>query len=177
MPVIDYPLWKDIGEKLVEKYKKRYLTPEEYGFENLIEAFTIPPDIDEVFGTKVCNILIVSLPVGWRQDVADGWVEEWPPAGWDELVDRHKEVYSKFKEYNTFVWVDRYIETLISAAATNGESMFPEMMAAVSGHMQDVCSELAEFGWHWMGEIESAVEENYFFETIDAFYFPNRDQS
>lgn len=172
MPVIEYPIWDDIGAQLKEKYKKRYVTPEPYLFPNPLEAFVVLPVVeDKFFGAKACNIFIVADPIGWVDNFTDGWEEQWPPPGWNDSVARHKETYSKFTEYNTFVWVDRYIETLIEEAKTHDEDTeFPEMMEATSGRMQDLCNELAEYGWHWMGEIDSAVEQNFFHDTINNFF-------
>lgn len=167
MADIAYPLWEDNGDALVEHYDPKYVTPERYQAVP-IKAVVVLPEVEQFFGTRVCNILIIAQPVGWVQNGDGEWVEQWPPEGFVEAVARHIETYGKFTEYNTFVWIDRYAETLIVAATP--DSRVPEMMAATSGRFEDVCDELADYGFHFMGEISSAVGPEFFYSTIDEFF-------
>lgn len=162
-------MWKDIGDGLKNHYKKRYFTPERYITDNPMEALTVLPSTPDFFGTKVCIVWIVAQPIGWYNPGGGGWVNNWPPAGWQEALDRHKEAYEKFTQYDLFIWVDRYFETLINAA--NDHSLITNMMSDTQDEIEDMClHEMKDYGFHYMGPITSAVEENYFHDTIDEFF-------
>lgn len=168
MALIPYTLWKDIGDTLANvKYKSRYITPEQYIAENPFEAFSVPPGIENFFGTKVLNIFIVAQPIGWIPS-GSTWVESWPPAGWNDCKDRHIELYSRFTQYKTLVYTDFNIVNKVMTA--NPSSMMQTMMEATEGKMQDVCSELADYGWEFKERITAAVEANYFDSVIRDFY-------
>jgi hypothetical protein len=164
----DYPIWKDIGVKLRDvDYPKRYVTPENYKKANPLENLVVPPDIEKFFGTKTCNLFIASRPYGWSKG-SGNWTESWPPEGFDESVARHKQTYKQFARYETHIWTDFYLVSIVEGF--NPDTRLREMMEAVEGHLEAVCTELADYGFTYEGRIEDAIESNFFASIIDAFW-------
>lgn len=164
--IIDYQLWDEVGKELQDnKYKKRYLTPEQYDkLPNPLENLVVPVGIDSFFGTKVCNIFIVAIPFGWKSSTE----EEWPPPGYEDAKQRHKDTYDKFAKYETHVYMDFNIVKKIMAEEP--ESKFEEMMQTTKAHMQSMCADLSEYGFKMEGDITGDVTASHFYEVIDAFY-------
>ena len=173
---MDYTLWEEVGDQLVENYDRQYITPEEYlEPNNPISAFVVTPTIDEFFGTKVLNFCIVNHPFGWRKN-GDGELEDhWDDdiqSQVDDAIAKHKDSYNGFAQYKTIVYIDMYYAT--KQEEQDPESRAREMLTAVGGHMQDICNELADYGWEYGGTIDSAPEWTFFQPRIDEFYGINQ---
>lgn len=167
--MIDYPIWKDIGEVLeTSTYPKRYITPEQYVSVNPLESLTVIPGLSGFFGTKPLNLFIVSIPFGWEQDEDGTWQDHWPPPDLDNAKARHIEDYKNFSSYKTIVFIDFNIVNIIMAE--NPDSRIEEMMNAVKGHMQDLCSELADYGFVMGEDITGTVDATFFQPYIDEFF-------
>lgn len=167
--MITYNHWPVVGESLkVGKYEKRYVTPEKYiAPANPIENLVVPPGIENFFGTKVLNILIVAVPYGWVK--AGGFWSEgtWPYPGLEDAKARHIATYSKFTKYETHVFMDFNIVNLIMAAQPG--SRFETMMDTVRGRMISICNDLTNYGWTMHPNITGPVEADFFYPIIDSF--------
>ncbi len=164
----DYDIWQKVGDQLAEfKWKKHYLQPEQYAKGNPMEVLTPPSYITTFFGTKVLNIFIVGIPYGWTQSGTD-WTEDWPPEGFDDLVTSHKLNYSQFTKYETHIYMDFNLVKKIMADSP--DSKFETMMTAVKGHMENLCNDLAEYGFKLEADITSEVDADFFKDIIEAFY-------
>lgn len=166
---IDYPLWDDLSANLHDnRYKEEFFTPEQYGTaKNPLESLVVPPEIDDFFATKVCNIFIVAIPFGWKQDGVE-WVEDWPPEGYNDSKARHIELYSQFAKYETHVYMDMNIVKKIMDA--NPDSKFKEMMDGTKIRMQAMCDELADYGFKMEADITTEVGPDHFGSVLDEFY-------
>jgi hypothetical protein len=162
--IITYTVWDDLGAELVSDYAPRYLTPEKIDGENPLDPFVAKDDLDHFFGTKVLNIFIVGKPYGWTFD-GSTWTDNWPPPGLSDAITKHIATYEKYTKYQTLVWIDFGIVDLIMES--NPSSRFEEMMVAVSGHMSDLCTTLADYGFIFMGDITSPPD---FTPYINEFY-------
>ena len=167
--MIEYKIWNEVGETLVEDLPRRYVTPEQFLDDSPMNALTVLPEIEEFFGTKPLNLFIVAKPYGWSKE-GDTWTESWPPEGWDEAVERHKAKYKKFTKYKTHIWMDFYLVSLIMEASP--DSQFETMMTAVEGRIQSLCSDLADYGFVYEGRIEEPKPAEFFKEKIRAFFNP-----
>lgn len=164
---VDYTLWDDVSKKLKEsKYPKRYINPERYLADNPLENLVVPQDITNFFGTKVCNIFIVGVPYGWTKD-SGTWTDHWPPIGYEDAKQRHKATFEKYTWYETHVYMDMHIVDLVMI--DNPKSRFRDMMNATKTHMQEMCSDLADFGFIMESDITNEVDAEFFKPIIDAF--------
>jgi hypothetical protein len=168
----DYDIWEVVGDQIKDNYTRQYITPEKFMDEsNPIAGFVATPGLDNFYGTKVLNICIVNHPFGWQRN-GDGELED----KWDELIlpqvtptiERHKETYGRYAQYKTRVWIDFYY--VLKQEEADPESKAREMLTAVSSKMSDICTQLAEHGWEFMGHIDTAPEWTFFQEYIDEFY-------
>lgn len=172
--MIDYPIWRDIGEVLkTSTYSKRYITPEQYLADNPLESLTVIPGLPGFFGTQVLNIFIVAIPFGWEKDGDGIWQDNWPPNDLNNAKARHIESYNNFSSYKTIIFMDFNIVNQIMAE--NPESRIQEMMDAVKGHMEELCTELAEYGFEMGADITGTVDAEFFQPYIDEFYGIVRD--
>lgn len=164
--------WNAVMEQLAARYQKQYYTPERIPQENPLEFLVVRQDVEQFFGTKVLNIFICGKNYGWVFEDGE-FVENWPPEGYLEAVDKHIATYKQYALYYTFVWVDfTWVYELMDA---NPESRIEEMMEAVDQHMKDLCEFLADYGFVYMGRIEEAVEGSYFEELINNFLATRTD--
>lgn len=171
MPV-EYTLWETIGESLQEHYDRQYITPEEFLDTSCpLTAFVATDGLEEFFGTKVLNICIVDHPFGWRKnddgELEDHWDEDIQPQV-DVQIARHIETYPKYAKYQTLVWID--MNYAKEQENRDSESRAREMLAAVGSRMSEICDQLADYGWTFMGNIDDAPEWNFFQQYIDEFY-------
>lgn len=165
---ISYGIWEQVGQDLHNNlYKKRYINPEQYLSENPMEPLVVLPDITQFFGTKCHTIFIVSVPYGWKKVNGD-WIEEWPPEGFEAAKARHRETYNKFNRYETRIYMDFYIVSLMEQ--NNPDSKMRDMMNATKGHLQDLCDELVDYGFIMMPDITTAKDAAFFKDEIDEFF-------
>lgn len=171
-----YDLWETVSQQIKDNYQKQYITPEMFLDEtNPLAAFVPTLGVESFFGTKVLNICIVDHPFGWKKN-NDGELED----QWDTLIkpqtdptiEHFKAMYPLFAKYKTLVWIDFYY--VEKQEENDPESRAREMMTAVSGRMEGICSDLSEYGWEFMGHIETAPEWTFFQQYIDEFYGINQ---
>lgn len=167
MSLFDYTIWQDVGVQLRDfKYKRSYLTPEQYVSTNPLESLIVPDGIDQFFGTKVLNIFIVAEPFGWTQS-GSTWTENWPPDGLDAAIARHMTIYDKFTWYETHMYMDfNLVNTIMTLSPS---SNFRTMMTSVKTHIAQVCADLADFGFTLEADITTPVDASFFQPVIDAF--------
>lgn len=167
MPTINYNQWEPVGIALGQKYKKRYWTPERLP-ENLnpLRNLVVLEGIDRFFGTKVCNIFIVGLLFGWRQS-GEEWVEDWPPTGYADAKARHIDTFKYFSKYETHVYMDYNLVAKVEAA--DPETDFRRLMNGTKGRMQEMCSDLAAYGFTMEPDIVGEVGAEYFYDVLDPF--------
>lgn len=159
---IAYTLYDEIGVSLAANNSPFYLQPERWLGANPMESLTVPPGTENFFGPKVLNLFVVGVPYGW--EFVDGvWQENWPPDGFLELVELHKQKYAEFTSYRTYIWMDFNIVTTVMTV--NPDSRFQEMMEATEARMQELCTELAAYGFMFMGRDPTEAELQALVET------------
>lgn len=151
---VTYNLWPTVTDQLKIIYNDHYLTYERSEEENPLALLV--PKVDQFFGPKILNIFIVGQPY------------EWPHVDLEAAKTKHKELFEKFTKYKTLIWMDFNIVNLVMADSP--ASNFRDQMIETEGHIEDLCEELADFGFEYMGRIETAVEASYFQEYLDTFY-------
>ena len=168
MSAISNTIFRDVGIHLRDhKYQDKYFTPEKYSeAKNPLESLVVIQDVTKFFGTKVCNIFVVSIPFGWKFET--DWVEEWPPLGYAEAKARHIETFEVYAKYQTHVYMDMNIVNKIMAATP--DSKFQEMMIQTKVRMQEMCMDLAAYGFTFEADITSDVGPEYFYSVLDDFY-------
>lgn len=168
MGLVSYTLWPDNAEEIAVKYRKQYFTPERFVDKvNPLYALTVPSDFVDFFGTKVCNIFIVGIPFGWLRQ-GDEYVEDWPPPGYNTSKAKHILDYKKFAKYETHVYMDFNIVAKIEEEEP--ETNFRELMDQTKVWMQEMCSDLAEYGFAIHEDITGDVPPSHFDEIFDEFY-------
>lgn len=168
MSIITYTLWQDNAMELSNKYKKKYFTPErrpELG-DPLVDLVALT-GFPKFFGTKTCNIFIVGIPFGWKRSGED-WVSDWTPTGYTDSKQRHKDTFKYFSKYETHVYMDFNIVDKVMAE--NPDSRFRELMEGTKGHMQEMCDDLAAFGFKLEADITGDVTAAHFYDILDPFY-------
>lgn len=167
MAIIQHTTWTDIGQALMEYYYDKYVTPERIDNVNPLEWLVPTSGATTFFGTKPLNLFIVGKPYGWFRN-SDGELEDqWPPPDLVESIEWHKAVYEQYSIYKTYIWMDWVIVDLIMQE--NEESNFEEMMTTTEGHIIEMCEELAEYGFTYLGRLTEDPGIDYFIALIEEF--------
>lgn len=169
MATIEYTLWRDDAAFIKDhKYPKSYFTPEKYDTaKNPLESLVVIPGLQDFFGTKVCNIFIVGLPFGWDKS-GSSWQQNWPPAGYDDAVQRHIDSYNMYGKYETHVFMDFNIVQKVMDA--NSDSKFRDMMNTTKTNMETMCGTLSAYGFMMEPDIIADVGPDHFYTILDTFY-------
>lgn len=132
-----------------------------------LKDLVVPPDYDNFYPTKVCNIFIACVPYGWK--LVDGAFEaDWPPEGYNDYVESHKKTFKYFDTYETHVWTDFNIVSILES--TGDDNPYRMIMNATKGYMEQMCNDLKDFGFKYEGEIMTEVDQSFFFPVLDKFY-------
>ena len=167
MAIIQHTLWSELGSALLSYYYDKYITPERIDNVNPLEWLVPTNGVTSFFGTKPLNLFIIGKPYGWFRN-SDGELEDqWPPPDLLESIEIHKAVYETYSIYKTYVWMDWVIVNMIMEE--NEDSNFRDMMEVTEGHIIEMCSELEDYGFRYMGRIEEAPSIDYFIALIDEF--------
>lgn len=165
----DYHVWYDLGQSMANgNYKGRYFTPEIYQAKNPLENLVVIPGTTDFFGTKVCNIFIVGIPYGYNYISGAGWVNQWPPDGFEDAVNRHIATYQYYTKYETHVYMDYNLVALIMDDQPT--SNFRAMMDLTKLNMQQMCFRLASYGFVMEDDITGEVGADFFAPVINKFY-------
>jgi hypothetical protein len=165
---MEYTVWRDLGEKLqTEDYVKYYFTSEKYKAENPLENLVVLPGISQFFGPRVLNLFIVSKPYGWKKQAGE-WVEDWPPEGLTEAIERHKLSFDAFTSYRTVMFIDfNFVNKLLERSPL---SKIGDMMSATFDRLNAVCEELADYGFEMGPRIDNEVGPEFFAPYLDPHY-------
>lgn len=157
--------WPGVGADLVDEYQAydmRFASKYFHHFE-FTETDPLAPvvplvDVEKFFGTSVLNILIISKPYGWTGvDGGDKGTFSWPPDGYEASKARLIEGYKYFASYETLVWLDMSQD----GTECEEESPWVEMMTATEGGIQDMCTELEDYGFTYMGQLTEADKATF----------------
>lgn len=170
MPTFSFDVYQQTGNELKANNPTRYITPELFLVpNNPLVGMLSTSGITNFFGTKTLNLLVVGHPYGWARNDDGDLEDRWDDLDLQPAIDHHKAMFDYWARYETRVWIDYLFVKEVEAR--EGESRAREMMDAVAGHMEELCTELADYGWIFMGPIEDTVNmsADFFQPYVDDF--------
>jgi hypothetical protein len=157
-----------IGAELAAQFPKDQFAHQSFGDDNFLTSVTVPPDVEDFFGTFTYNIFVVQKPYGWERTEGSKRRFNWPPLGLTETLARYLEVAPKFASIITVFYID--IWSAEQFVAENPGSDLVNMLRRTGQEIELMCqgSEYLYFG----GYLESAVGPEFFYEAV-ANHFGN----
>lgn len=158
-----------IGSTLEASYSApryfNYLAPQDT---DPLAALVPLVGMERCFGTKVRNLFVVRKPYGWSNASAGGefGTYSWPPAGYEDSKARLIEAYPYFASYETLVWMDLSFDC---GDCPDGSS-YCDMMLQTEEGIEAMCTELADYGFTYMGPITDGIDESFFEPYIDEHF-------
>lgn len=168
----------DIGDQLVEGYdamgtdaKAKYFNYFHFTDDDPLAPVVPLVGIDKFFGTVVQNILIISKPFGWDGTGSDASYS-WPPAGFDDSKSRLIASFGYFARYECLVWMDFSFDPDEDCPDGGGgsDNSFLSKMETTEGDIQQMCTDLAQYGFTYMGRLTGDEDADYFKAYIDPHW-------
>jgi len=157
--------WATIAGELQDYVRITYPTGYYFGGNSLnlkdLMADLSPKQV-KFIGPKVLTIFIIGYHYG-HTGSGQSWVLDWTVYDEDKTFVRDN--YHKWTHNEILFYGDRDI-------INKSESpKFTELMEATFAKIEEDCNgEMLDFGWRWMGEIQTLVGKEFFLPEIDNFY-------
>ncbi len=133
-------------------YSKKYLDKFVMAVEPADPLLNVVPTLTDpdFFGTKTCNIIVFTKPFG----------------GWDDSsvadsVSRLTTNFANFTRYESHFFIDAGAAAIVSAGSGDLASDISDLITTYN---------LASYGFHFWGELDSATLEQKIREILIAFY-------
>lgn len=119
-------------------------------FESLV------PNLDEFWGPKILNLLVITQRYDWSQDYVDLQVE------------RLQTLFPLWEKYEVKIWIDLTVAAEVDEI--NSDTEYTDAMTELATNVESTCALMSDFGWLYMGTLDEKKPAIFFQTYIDAFY-------